>query len=197
MASLDTILDLMLRAIVEKNGGKIVSTGKFTGDDGDGVYEASDVANPNTIRVRDDGRLIVGGRDVGGNYRFDFGDKDAAEDSANEFKAFLAALGGSGTGTDLVELVLKSAAVAYGGRLNSDGNFNGDDAGDDTPFSTGNGAIALIDGSGASRNDIIDTVRLQGTGVSGNFQFTFGSNEEADEFADIARLIVQWGAANF
>ena len=195
MASIDTILDLILKGIADNAGAKIVSTGKFTGDDGDGSIEASDVVSPGTIRVRNDGRLTIGGRDTSGNYRIDFGSKEAADAAAAEFAGVLndfrhiLTLGDGVDDTDVLEQLLHRAAEALGGTPLQNGNFDGDDYNDGDDNQTSVSSVFVRDGDNTQ-------VQIQGRDVT-PFRYDFDNNATAEAFEDIAEALVRFGSAHF
>jgi hypothetical protein len=81
----DAVLNQPVVELAEDRGGTVLTRGAFTGDDKDRLVEAADVAAPNTLGANDAiGAVIIGGRDTGGNFRFDFAD---GTDAASKFLA--------------------------------------------------------------------------------------------------------------
>jgi len=207
---MDDILETLMRELAEDRGATIRATAQLTGDDGDGVAERDDIANVNIFSASDTGRATIGGRDSSGNFRADFGSKDAALAFNAEIKSLLAdfrsiltkdtevgrngvAVDNSRPDTNIVEQILVRAAQAFGGTLRTDADFSGDSFGDAVNFPGGN-VLGLVGGDNDGLND---AVIVGGRGTSGNFVLQFDDPATAEAFLAVATQINDWGADFF
>lgn len=208
--TMDDILETLMRELAEDRGASIRATAQLTGDDGDGVAERDDIANVNIFSASDTGRATIGGRDSSGNFRADFGSKDAALAFNAEIKSLLAdfrsiltkdtevgrngvAVDNSRPDTNIVEQILVRAAQAFGGTLRTDADFSGDSFGDAVNFPGGN-VLGLVGGDNDGLND---AVIVGGRGTSGNFVLQFDDAATAEAFLAVATQINDWGADFF
>lgn len=199
--TMDDVLETLIEKLGVDLGGTLKARANLTGDDGDGIAEAGDVAQINSFSASAKGIASLGGKDSSGNYKFQFGNQEEAQDFVNiikgvvkDFTGILTPVGAKGgdafADTDVVEQLLKKVASAFGGTVTSDANFSADNLSDAGPA----GSNFTGPNSKSVNGNIVN---FGGNQTSGTFKFAFDDNETATAFFEVANKLLAWAKDSF